>query len=95
MKTSTNTFFLWKLTLVATLGGLLFGYDTAVISGTVSSLEQFFVLPFGLSETASNVRLGFLVSSALIGCVIGGVFGGLISKILGRKKGLILAATLF
>ncbi|MDO6490978.1 MULTISPECIES: D-xylose transporter XylE [unclassified Cellulophaga] len=95
MKTSTNTLFLWRLTLVATLGGLLFGYDTAVISGTVSSLEQFFVLPFGLSETASNVRLGFLVSSALIGCVIGGVFGGLISKILGRKKGLILAATLF
>ncbi|WBU89246.1 D-xylose transporter XylE [Cellulophaga omnivescoria] len=95
MKTSTNTFFLWKLTLVATLGGLLFGYDTAVISGTVSSLEQFFVLPFGLSETASNARLGFLVSSALIGCIIGGVFGGLISKILGRKKGLILAATLF
>lgn len=95
MKTSTNTFFLWKLTLVATLGGLLFGYDTAVISGTVSSLEHFFVLPFGLSETASNARLGFLVSSALIGCIIGGVFGGVISKILGRKKGLILAASLF
>lgn len=95
MKTSTNTFFLWKLTLVATLGGLLFGYDTAVISGTVSSLEHFFVLPFGLSETASNARLGFLVSSALIGCIIGGIFGGVISKILGRKKGLILAASLF
>ncbi|WP_349663841.1 D-xylose transporter XylE [Cellulophaga lytica] len=95
MKTSTNTFFLWKLTLVATLGGLLFGYDTAVISGTVSSLEHFFVLPFGLSETASNARLGFLVSSALIGCIIGGIFGGVISKILGRKKGFILAASLF
>lgn len=95
METSTNTFFLWRLTLVATLGGLLFGYDTAVISGTVSSLEQFFVLPFGLSETAANARLGFLVSSALIGCIIGGVFGGLISKILGRRKGLILAASLF
>ena len=81
--------------MVATLGGLLFGYDTAVISGTVSSLEQFFVLPFGLSETAANARLGFLVSSALIGCIIGGVFGGLISKILGRRKGLILAASLF
>ena len=95
METSTNTFFLWRLTLVATLGGLLFGYDTAVISGTVSSLEQFFVLPFGLPETAANARLGFLVSSALIGCIIGGVFGGLISKILGRRKGLILAASLF
>jgi SP family xylose:H+ symportor-like MFS transporter len=92
---SSNTKYLWKLTLVATLGGLLFGYDTAVISGTVSSLDKFFVLPFALSEMASNARLGFVVSSALIGCVIGGVFGGLISKKMGRKNGLILAAILF
>lgn len=95
MSTSSNSGYLWRLTLVATLGGLLFGYDTAVISGTVSSLEKFFVLPFGLSESASNARLGFLVSSALIGCIIGGVFGGLISKKYGRKNGLILAACLF
>jgi SP family xylose:H+ symportor-like MFS transporter len=92
---SSNSTYLWKLTLVATLGGLLFGYDTAVISGTVSSLDKFFVLPFGLSEMASNARLGFVVSSALIGCIIGGVFGGLISKKMGRKNGLILAAILF
>ncbi|WP_298537596.1 D-xylose transporter XylE [uncultured Algibacter sp.] len=95
MAASKNSAYLIKLTLVATLGGLLFGYDTAVISGTVSSLEQFFVLPFGLEETAANARLGLVVSSALIGCVIGGVFGGLISKKLGRKNGLILAAIFF
>jgi SP family xylose:H+ symportor-like MFS transporter len=95
MGTSANTSYLLKLTIVATLGGLLFGYDTAVISGTVSSLESFFVLPFGLEETAANARLGFVVSSALIGCIIGGVSGGLISKKLGRKNGLILAAILF
>ncbi|MBP1838720.1 D-xylose transporter XylE [Formosa algae] len=95
MSTSHNSAFLWRLTLVATLGGLLFGYDTAVISGTVSSLEKFFVLPFGLSEMASNARLGFLVSSALIGCIIGGISGGFISRKLGRKNGLILAAVLF
>jgi len=94
METS-NTKYLVKLTLVATLGGLLFGYDTAVISGTVSSLESFFVLPFGLEETAANARLGFVVSSALIGCIIGGISGGIISKKLGRKNGLILAAILF
>ncbi|GIZ08788.1 D-xylose transporter XylE [Flavobacterium sp. UMI-01] len=93
--TTENSSYLLKLTLVATLGGLLFGYDTAVISGTVSSLDKFFVLPFGLNEMEANARLGFLVSSALIGCIIGGVFGGLISKLLGRKKGLILAAILF
>ncbi len=83
------------LTLVATLGGLLFGYDTAVISGTVSSLQHFFIEPYGLSETAANSMLGRVVSSALIGCIIGGLFGGLISLKLGRKKGLILAAVLF
>ncbi|REE83793.1 SP family xylose:H+ symportor-like MFS transporter [Lutibacter oceani] len=95
MGTSANKSYLLKLTIVATLGGLLFGYDTAVISGTVSSLESFFVLPFGLEETAANARLGFVVSSALIGCIIGGISGGIISKKLGRKNGLILAATLF
>jgi len=81
--------------MVATLGGLLFGYDTGVISGTVGSLESFFVTPKGLSEGAANVFKGFLVASALIGCIIGGIFGGLVSKKLGRKKGLMLAAVLF
>ena len=95
MAATTNSNYLLKLTIVATLGGLLFGYDTAVISGTVSSLESFFVLPFGLNEMEANARLGFVVSSALIGCVIGGISGGLISKKLGRKNGLILAAVLF
>ena len=95
MATATNSSYLLKLTIVATLGGLLFGYDTAVISGTVSSLESFFVLPFGLGEMEANARLGFVVSSALIGCIIGGISGGIISKKLGRKNGLILAAILF
>ncbi|MCL7765454.1 D-xylose transporter XylE [Polaribacter sp. Z014] len=95
MAKSTNSGYLLKLTLVATLGGLLFGYDTGVISGTVGSLDSFFVIPKGLSETAASAFKGFLVSSALIGCIIGGMFGGVISKKLGRKKGLILAAILF
>jgi len=90
-----NNKYLLKLTVVATLGGLLFGYDTAVISGTVGSLDAFFVKPFGLGEMAANARLGLVVSSALIGCIIGGFSGGLISKKLGRKNGLILAAVLF
>lgn len=95
METVKNSAYLLRLTLVATLGGLLFGYDTGVISGTVGSLESFFVTPKGLSETAASVFKGFLVSSALIGCVIGGMLGGLVSKKLGRKNGLILAAVLF
>jgi SP family xylose:H+ symportor-like MFS transporter len=95
MATSAKSGYLLKLTLVATLGGLLFGYDTGVISGTVGSLDNFFVIPKGLSETAANAFKGFIVSSALIGCIIGGLSGGLVSKKLGRKKGLILAGILF
>ncbi len=95
MPTATNSKYLFKLTMVATLGGLLFGYDTGVISGTVGSLESYFVLPKGLSENAASAFKGFLVSSALIGCIIGGAFSGLISKSLGRKKGLVLAGILF
>ncbi len=98
MNTATSTInrtYVFGITLVATLGGLLFGYDTAVISGSVGSLEKFFIEPFGLSETVANTRLGFVVSSALIGCVIGGMTGGIISLKLGRKKGLMLAALLF
>ena len=95
MGTSAKSGYLLKLTLVATLGGLLFGYDTGVISGTVGSLDKFFVVPKGLTEGAANAFKGFLVSSALIGCIIGGALGGLVSKKLGRKKGLILAGILF
>lgn len=83
------------LTLVATLGGLLFGYDTAVISGTVKYLEINFVDPLGLDETAASSLLGFAVSSALIGCVIGGMIGGFMATRLGRKRSLMIAAVLF
>ncbi|MEA1897651.1 MAG: D-xylose transporter XylE [Bacteroidota bacterium] len=91
----TNNKFITKVTLIATLGGLLFGYDTAVISGTVGALKEFFIIPRGLEEFDSNSLLGFVVSSALIGCVIGGLLGGLIAKNIGRKRGMILAAVLF
>lgn len=52
MKKNSNSYLMF-LTLVATLGGLLFGYDTAVISGTVKYLEINFVDPLGLEETAA------------------------------------------
>lgn len=87
--------YLLLITLTATLGGLLFGYDTAVISGTVESLRSFFIDPYNLSETAANSRLGFIVSAALVGCIIGGLSGGWLSRVLGRRKGLMIAALLF
>lgn len=83
------------ITLVATLGGLLFGYDTAVISGTVESLRKFFIEPFGLPLDQANALEGFVVSSALIGCILGASFAGWISQRYGRKPTLVLAAILF
>jgi SP family xylose:H+ symportor-like MFS transporter len=91
---SANTYLI-LLTLVAALGGLLFGYDTAVISGTVSSLRHVFIDPYPWPETTANFMHGLVVSSALIGCIIGGLSGGIISLKFGRKKGLILAAVFF
>jgi SP family xylose:H+ symportor-like MFS transporter len=152
---------IFALTLVATLGGLLFGYDTAVINGATNALREFFIAPleatvtlaaativqfkgivticlviimimvssflfklFGrnkgfllsiilwlagilvlyflflrgeniLSESSGNSIKGFTISSALVGCIIGGSLGGYISQKFGRKRGLILAAILF
>lgn len=84
-----------SITLIATLGGLLFGYDTAVISGTTGSLRAFFVDPAELSEIWASTLLGFAVSSALLGCVIGAVAGGYFSAHFGRRKTLMIAAVLF
>ncbi|MDR1980556.1 MAG: D-xylose transporter XylE [Tannerellaceae bacterium] len=87
--------YIFGLTLIATLGGLLFGYDTAVISGTVESLRKFFIEPFGLPLDQANALEGFVVSSALIGCILGASFAGWISQRYGRKPSLMLAAVLF
>ncbi|SFU66670.1 MFS transporter, SP family, xylose:H+ symportor [Pustulibacterium marinum] len=160
-QTSVDKISVYLITLVASLGGLLFGYDTAVISGAVSSLNQFFVAALdttGASSAAAiieykviltvciiaiavlfssfvykffskikasaivivflviggyfyytgflsapnviteNLRssiLGFVISSAIVGCIIGGSIGDKTANSLGRRNGLILAAILF
>lgn len=76
------------LTLVAALGGLLFGYDTAVISGAIGFLQTHFDLDPQLWK-------GWAAASALIGCALGAGFAGMISDHLGRKKVLIVSAMLF
>lgn len=149
------------VTFVATLGGLLFGYDTAVISGTTGALKSFFIDPLMVNAEAAtrvvaeyritialcallvgillayflykmysrtkattatiilflaggfilysqffsqpatldlsmaNSLRGFVISSALVGCIVGGAIGGVISTSIGRKNGLLLAAILF
>ncbi|QMV16731.1 D-xylose transporter XylE [Vibrio spartinae] len=84
MKTGTNVI---HLTLVVALGGLLFGYDTAVISGAVEALQNYFQL--------TATELGFAASSALIGCVLGAALAGYASNRYGRRGALIIAALLF
>jgi SP family xylose:H+ symportor-like MFS transporter len=86
-----NTSFIMGITLVATLGGLLFGYDTAVISGAEKSVQAYLITSLGLGSLAH----GATISSALIGCIIGGMISGVLASVMGRKKSLMLAAVLF
>jgi len=79
------------ITIVATIGGLLFGYDTAVISGAEKAVQEYLINSQGLSTLIHGVT----ISSALIGCIIGGALSGLLASKLGRKKALMLAAGLF
>jgi MFS transporter, SP family, arabinose:H+ symporter len=72
---------------IAALGGLLFGFDTAVISGALPSLTTHFVLDENLQ--------GWVVSSVIIGCIIGTLISGITADKLGRKKSLILTSVLF
>ena len=85
--------YLYSITLVAVIGGLLFGYDTAVISGAEKGLEGFFLM--APDFTYNKVLHGITSSSALIGCVIGGAMSGYFATRLGRRNSLRLAAVLF
>lgn len=80
--------YVWTISLAAALGGLLFGYDWIVISGTDIFYEPFFHLTSPLAK-------GWAKSSALLGCLLGAVVSGTLSDRFGRKKLLILAALLF
>lgn len=92
---SQHTGLLVTLTIIAALGGLLFGYDTAVISGATDSIKQNFVAPMNLGEGARLSLEGFTIGGALWGCLIGGALGGVVAHFLGRRGGLIVAGALF
>jgi SP family arabinose:H+ symporter-like MFS transporter len=80
---------LWRICLIACLGGLLFGYDWVVIGGA----KPFFVRYFGLENNPELVGWG--MSSALVGCMVGAIMSGLLSDKFGRKRLLLLSALFF
>ncbi len=88
-----NRAYLFSIVLVAVLGGLLFGYDTAVISGAEKGLQAFFM---GASDFQyTDFMHGITSSAALLGCIIGSALSGLLASGLGRKKTLFVAGILF
>lgn len=84
--------YLFSIVLVAVIGGLLFGYDTAVISGAEKGLQAFFM---GGGFAYTDTMHGITSSSALIGCIIGSALSGFFASRIGRKKSLFLAGVLF
>lgn len=85
--------YLFSIVLVAIIGGLLFGYDTAVISGAEKGLQAFFMGATDFEYT--DAIHGLSSSSALIGCIIGSALSGLLASGLGRKRSLFVAGVLF
>ena len=84
---SENTRFILLISLVATIGGFLFGFDSGVINGTYDGLKQAFATGVGLSS--------FNMASMLIGCAFGAFFAGRLADLYGRRTLLIVAAVFF
>lgn len=86
-KTVESKSFILKVSVVAALGGLLFGYDTAVIAGVIGYLQTRFEL--------SSAGMGWAASSAIYGCIVGAMSAGYLSDRFGRKRMLFVTAVLF
>lgn len=82
-----NRSYIVLVSMISALGGLLFGFDTAIISGAISFIQPYFQL--------NEVALGWAVSSILLGCAAGAVIAGKLSDQWGRKSTLLLCAFLF
>ena len=87
MKSTINIGYLVFLSVVAALGGFLFGYDTAVISGTIAQVTEL----FGLDA----LQQGWYVGCALVGSIVGVLFAGVLSDKFGRKLTMVISAVLF
>lgn len=79
-----NSIYLFKLALISSIGGFLFGYDTSVISGAISSIQKYFQL--------DSIETGWAVSNVVLGCIIGSILSIWYSEHFGRKMTLIGAS---
>jgi SP family sugar:H+ symporter-like MFS transporter len=87
VRTTVNSALIGAIVAVATIGGLLFGYDSGAVNGTQQGLTE----EFGLTSAG----LGFTVGSLLLGCAAGAFFAGRLADVIGRRTVMILAAMLF
>jgi sugar porter (SP) family MFS transporter len=86
-QSAENFTFILLITLVATIGGFLFGFDSGVINGTVEGLKQSF--------QSDDIATGFNVASMLLGCAVGAFFAGRLADLFGRRTLLIASAIFF
>jgi MFS transporter, SP family, arabinose:H+ symporter len=82
-----NSLYLYFICLIATMGGLMFGFDVAIISGAVPFIQPYF--------NWNELQLGWGVSSLLVGAIIGAFGSGVLSDMYGRKKVLVFVALFF
>src|SRR6476646_3570438 len=88
VNTSYNLGYVWPISVVAAMGGLLFGWDWVVIGGAKPFFQRYF-------ELTSEAQIGWANSCALVGCLVGALVAGALSDKFGRKRLLIIAALLF
>ena len=88
LKASYNLAYIWLISAVAAMGGLLFGWDWVVIGGAKPFFQRYF-------ELTSQAQIGWANSCALVGCLVGSLIAGGLSDRFGRKRLLIVAAPLF
>ena len=83
-----NLKYVWAISLTAAMGGLLFGYDWVVIGGAKPFYEEYFHL-------TTSFQIGWAMSSALVGCLLGSILSGVLSDKYGRKRLLIISGLIF
>src|ERR1700741_4879817 len=88
LRANYNFAYVWLISIVAAMGGLLFGWDWVVIGGAKPFFQRYFAL-------TSEAQIGWANSCALIGCLVGALAAGALSDKLGRKRLLIVSALLF